>query len=965
MEVLGGIIKAGGENEMEEQVQIQTGIRVKEEEKGIYVNQDCWEELFQVHRKGWVYPVLDFRLKNYAEFLLRKRDFRVLISPLSSRCYLFAHQLSVTEWMNQRLGGRGILADEVGLGKTIEAGMIMKELVLRGLVDRILIIVPVSLVTQWEEEMRHRFNENFVFYDSDKRKELEKKHPEENIWGLKKRIIVSLNTAKQRNCREQIQQMDWDLVIVDEAHRMKNSSTQNYKLLQGLRAKYLLLLTATPLQNYLMELYNLVSLIDPELLGNKSGFKRRFEDRIQDPVTLENFRKRLKRVMIRNRRADVGESFSYTKRHAVTLPVDLDDAWRTLYDLTTGYAVEGYQKSIANQSYTYGFYSMLVQRLLSSSVEALKSALKRRLELLQMVKSGQKRPARLKDLILMELDGSQMEEAELLSDPGLIRSVEEEMSHIQSLLDAAEAVRFSPKMPILKKILEEIFSQSEDEKAVIFTEFRSTQDFLAQQLRKDGYDVVVFHGGMSLKEKDAAVEHFEEEGQVLISTEAGSEGQNLQFCHIVINYDLPWNPMKLEQRIGRVHRIGQKRDVQIFNLVIRGSVEEYLVSILERKIGLFRDILGDLETILGIISRERGFEHHVMELIAQSYAAKDGGLSDAFSRLEAELEEAKKQVEASLFSTLDSRGMDLSLSELYARFDGYSPGKDEIALKLFVEDFLDKYNVLMDRSAEFLDFKVPSHLASGYVFSDRIRGTLSREIALQKPYLEFLGIGHSFVTEALREAASPTPLTTGVLHSSVLRSRGIFPSNSCGLLASFLVNFRFAQSWEDRFYVVFTDGKESYVSDGMEEAFFYLQELPPHFLSDLPLEHLMDVAIHKLLEHIRRERHELFQKKDKEFKELIQYISDYYSDLRYDQEILADRVQQERRMLEQRYNQFEVSFDEYQAKKQALDKAYSRHLFSLVELKKKEKEKIAKLEQSAGITATIRPLSVAKVLIST
>ncbi|MFN4182694.1 MAG: DEAD/DEAH box helicase, partial [bacterium] len=587
----------------------------------------------------------------------------MLVSPLSSRCYLFPHQLSVAEWVNQRMGGRGILADEVGLGKTIEAGMIMKELILRGLVDRILIIVPASLVTQWEEEMRHRFNENFTIYDTEKRRELERKYGEkENIWTLKNRILVSLNTAKQRGCREQIQAVAWDLVVVDEAHRLKNSSTQNYKLVHGLKTKYLLLLTATPLQNYLLELYNLVNLIDPELLGNKSGFKRRFEERIHDPVTLENLRKRLKRVMIRNRRADVGDSFTYTKRRAVTVPVDLDPDNRRLYDLTTQYAMEGYRKSLANQSYTYGFYTMLVQRLLSSSVEALKTALQKRLELLEQVRTGKKKPARLKDLILVELDAQGKEEEQSFSDPGLIHSIETEMQYIQTLLDAAEKVKTSPKFSLLKKILEEIFSVEDNEKVVIFTEFRSTQEFLAEKLREEGYDVVVFHGGMSLKEKDSAVEHFEEEGQILISTDAGSEGQNLQFA---------WNPMKLEQRIGRIHRIGQKRDVEIVNFVIRDSIEEYLLKVLEQKIGLFREIMGDLETILGAISRDKGFEHYVMELIAKTYSGEKRNLGEAFAILEKQLDEARRQVDGSLFNALDKRGMDLSLSEHYDRFKDY------------------------------------------------------------------------------------------------------------------------------------------------------------------------------------------------------------------------------------------------------------------------------------------------------
>ncbi len=949
---------------MEEFNWTQRIVELKEATPGIFMDVSSLNDFVDINRKGWISPLYDFRLKNYAEYLGRRRDFNVLISPLSSRAYLFSHQLAVTSTVIQKMGGRSILADEVGLGKTIESGMIMKELLLRNLVNRVLILVPASLVTQWQEEMRHRFNEHFVIYDTDKRKELEEKYGDDkNIWELETRILASLHVAKQRRYREQIQKIPWDLVIVDEAHRLKNSATQNHKLVQGLKTKYLLLLTATPLQNYLIELYNLVSLVDKELLGAKSGFKRRFEDHSQDPVVLEKLKKRLRRVMIRNRRCDIGSALSFGKRHALTLQVELDEPNRTLYNLASRYALEGYRKSIAAKNSTYAFFLMLVQRMLTSSTSALEKTLQKRLEMLQEVKQGKRKSIRLRDFIAQELEVRAIEE-EVVEDDSFLSTLDEEIKEIQKILQIIPKVVTHPKLNILVEMLDRIYQESMDAKVVIFTEFRSTQDFLGVALKEKGFDVEVFHGGLSLREKDAAVERFEEEGQILISTEAGSEGQNLQFSHIVVNYDLPWNPMKVEQRIGRVHRIGQTQDVQIINFSTRDTVEEYLLRILEHKIGLFKEVMGDLETILGYVAGDTSFEQLLMDLLAKNYSENGIRFDEVFQNLEARIEAAQKEADLSLLTDLSQRGMNLSLKDLFPHFEQYTPGREEIFYRRFMDEYLDKYNALTDKSDEYIAFNVPGHQAHSFIFSDFIRGTVNREIALAKPYLEFIGIGHKFVDAAIRESRNLLPVSVGKISRDLLMDYGIYNPGNQGILASFLSELRWTNGGEERFFTAFTDGNETVILEGLEEPLMYLDELPPHFCSDLPLELFLDKILKKLREKLVEERQQLFNQRNKEAEEIRTYISDYYSDLRYDIELQLEKVQMESLQIRKKRQRVEWSEEENLASRETSLKRLRNELFAeMVKLNAREKEKIREIEKNLGITVHAKLLSIAKVRI--
>ncbi|MBU5466382.1 DEAD/DEAH box helicase [Virgibacillus sp. MSJ-26] len=437
------------------------------------------------------------------------------------------HQVETAKQAIQDMNGRAILADEVGLGKTIEAGLILKEYLLRGLVKKILILVPASLVNQWARELNEKFFIPAVPY----RKNYQ--------WSQHDILISSIDTAKRSPHREEILDIDYDLILIDEAHKLKNHQTQNYKLVRALKKKYCLLLTATPIQNHLIEIFNLVSILKPGHLGSYDSFIKEYgndRNKIKQNAML---RKLIQKVMVRNTRKNT--SLNQTSRKIETVRVDFS--------------------KIEND-----FYQQL-----STSIQPLSTFAK--ITLLREICSS--REACYLSLQKM----SKEQETKELIDP-LLKEIEGLPHHSKA-----------------KKVIE-LIEHHKDEKVIIFTEYRATQLYLQWYLQQHNITSVPFRGGFKGGKKDWMKQLFKNHAQVLIATEAGGEGINLQFCNIMINYDLPWNPMRLEQRIGRIHRYGQEKDVYIYNFAIKGTVEDHIMSLLYEKINLFQQVIGQLDDIL-------------------------------------------------------------------------------------------------------------------------------------------------------------------------------------------------------------------------------------------------------------------------------------------------------------------------------------------------------------------------------
>ncbi|WP_217997838.1 DEAD/DEAH box helicase [Alicyclobacillus acidiphilus] len=488
----------------------------------------------------------------------------------------FPHQIRTVERVLRRMRGRALLCDEVGLGKTIEAGIVMTEYLLRGLVKRVLILTPPSLVEQWKEEVTRKLGLAFVCYDEARFKAADKP------WQTFEHIIASLDTAKREPHRDEILATEFDLVIVDEAHHLKNKSTLAWKFVNQLKKKYILLLTATPIENDMSELFNLITLLKPGQLLTEAEYKRRFIDK-SDPLQPKNvaeLKKLVQGVMIRNRRSTTGVIHSTRSAETILVPQSPDE------------------------QLFYTRLSQFVKDRLQAGVHAAsrsKSTELREDRLADEGRTGGLQPFVVKQLLRQAGSSAACVLATLrksLSIPG-----------IQEVIDIGERIRMSGKEDALLKIV-----KNTPDQVVVFTGFVETQHAVSKFLEHAGLDVVTFHGGMSRAQKEQSIEKFRAGVKVLVSTESGGEGRNLQFCHCMVNYDIPWNPMRIEQRIGRIHRIGQQQDVTIYNLAAKGTMEEHILRILDAKVNLFQLVIGELDMILGTLDEKREFEDILMDI---------------------------------------------------------------------------------------------------------------------------------------------------------------------------------------------------------------------------------------------------------------------------------------------------------------------------------------------------------------
>jgi SNF2 family DNA or RNA helicase len=520
------------------------------------------DELNWLERSPASYPTFD--LSRRAARFATSVGFDNLISlPLLHEVELLPHQLKTALTVLRRFRGRALLCDEVGLGKTVEAGLILLELLMRKLARRVLILTPSSLVEQWHGEMSRKFGLDFITYDDPLFKERGR-----DAWSSFDRILASYHTAKREPHRSAITEQEWDVVIVDEAHHCRNRNTLLWKLVSALRKKYVLLLTATPIQNNLDELYNLVTLLQPGLLSTAKRFQHQFVDRHDKllPRNLDQLHALLAEAMVRNRRSNV--SVRLMRRYAQTLRVAPLPAERALYEDVTRFVKD----HLACEDSPLSRMALItLQKELGSSTLATAATLER------------------------------IASADDLPD--------DEAQSLRTLADRARAPIESAKVARLIELL-----RSFPDKIVIFTQFRHTQDFLHHALTQAGESVALFHGSLPRLAKEEAIRAFQGSARILLSTESGSEGRNLQFCHALCNFDLPWNPMRIEQRIGRLSRIGQTHDVSVFNLVSAGTFEAELLHLLEAKINLFELVIGEIDMILGNLDEEREFEDIVLDV---------------------------------------------------------------------------------------------------------------------------------------------------------------------------------------------------------------------------------------------------------------------------------------------------------------------------------------------------------------
>lgn len=493
------------------------------------------------------------------------------------------HQIDTARKVLFEMSGRAILADEVGLGKTIEAGLILKEYMIRGLVSKVLILVPASLVLQWVRELNSKFGIPAV--------------AQKKAYSWQNDVVVaSIDTAKRDPHQEILLSNDYDMIIIDEAHKLKNKKTSNYQFMLKLRKKYCLLLTATPVQNDLSELFNLITLLKPGQLGRQGDFAANFVVDKRLAKNEDQLKDELAKVMIRNRRGEGPVQF--TKRKVTNINLTLSPEEQALYEGVTSFVKDQFHSAGGNLSSMFSMVTL--QREVCSSRDAV---------FVTLVNLSKKLPP---------------------DSPWRDR--------IWDLVANIKAIKSNTKAEKTMELIKEM-----NEKVIVFTEYRATQEYLLNYFRERGLTAVPYRGGMNRGKKDWMMDLFRGRVQVMIATEAGGEGINLQFCHNMINFDLPWNPMRVEQRIGRVHRLGQQNDVKIYNLATLGTIEEHILNLLHEKINMFEMVIGGLDVILERFEKQESFEKSLTKIMLES--SSDEEIHHKMQSLSQNLNSIKQEVE--------------------------------------------------------------------------------------------------------------------------------------------------------------------------------------------------------------------------------------------------------------------------------------------------------------------------------
>lgn len=478
------------------------------------------------------------------------------------------------------LQGRALLSDEVGLGKTIEAGLVLKEYMMRGMVKRFLVVTLPSLVDQWQEELESKFNLPTVSTNQS----AFRSNPAE-FWRTHLCIVASLHTLKQDAHLAQAQQIGWDMLIVDEAHYLRNRASKAWQAVSVLPRQFLLLLTATPVHGSIEEIYNLVTLLKPGQLPTPREFRQRFlnPDRPTQPRDPDELRELLGQVMIRNTRSSAG--IRLPPRRAETVLFEPTPAERQFWQTWESELREALGALTPSQASLWG---RLLLQAAGSSPQAWQDA--------------------------------------LTSFPNRERA-----AHWRQSAPLQES--WQKKLAPLPRLA------AGDGGLVVFTQFLETQASLAEALRQAGVKTWVINGQTPPPQRQEITDRFRDEGGALLLTHSGTEGRNLQFSHRIVNFDLPWDPMEIEQRIGRLHRLGQQRPVEIYNLVQAGSLQEHLLEVLQDKLNLFELVVGETGLILG----ERFSSDDFAEEVFRRWRDSQGQVRQAMAALGEELQAARAE----------------------------------------------------------------------------------------------------------------------------------------------------------------------------------------------------------------------------------------------------------------------------------------------------------------------------------
>ena len=749
----------------------------------------------------------EFNLRSVAADMWARNRSEELVSLAHARVDLKPHQVSVAHRVVSEVPHRFLLCDEVGLGKTIEAAMVLKELRARSDARRVLILVPPGLQRQWQFELKTKFGEVFSIFNRNTISALLFDTNVHNPWADNHSVITSHSFAAYSDERiAEIASVPWDLVIVDEAHHARRQRqgtsfrmTRLYRLVRALTTppefsqRSVLFLTATPMQLQTHELFSLVEMLHHTLFASEDDFDRHLSSRsgvsrlaegldaalpakpaelirllpdgwieqaarllgcdpddVREQLTepsalLDEIRSqhRLSEVMLRNRRAVVG---GFMPRHARHWELELPAREAEIQEEMEQIIHEGFIVATQQRRNAVGFLMTTWQKMLASSSRALRRSLERRCARLATAETVERLSQEMLDEYLDEESEDDVE--------GYVReAISGEIERLEAVISRLKEIAIDAKAATLISNLREIFEEDPRGKVLIFTQFRDTQSMLNELIVEQGWTAHLFNGGLNVAEKDRAVENFRDGTgpQVLICTEAGGEGRNLQFAHLLVNYDLPWNPMRVEQRIGRVDRVGQEHPVLVFNFHVRGSIESRILEVLDQRINLFENSIGGLEPILG------DAEDDIRAAMRLAAADRDRALREVGARVQRRVDEARRAESQMEDFVLDGRSSySAGLIELVHQREASTVAQEDFermltALLGSVRTYIGPKSDSGERQIQFHPPFTEEHrdLLDG---DERRRVCFDPRVSVDSAQVEYFGFGHSIVDQLVARA---------------------------------------------------------------------------------------------------------------------------------------------------------------------------------------------------------------------
>jgi len=687
------------------------------------------------------------------------------LSLSGNRIDVTPHQVEAAHEILTSHDQRYLLADEVGLGKTIEAGIVIEELMARGRAERVLIVTPASLKLQWQEEMKDKFDQDYVVYDRDYVDAISRSTGSENIWEYDDLVITSVDFAKQEaeadgheDMLEPLRRAEWDIAVFDEAHHLtarrdsdgQKRRTQRYKVGEAVsqNTDSLLFLTGTPHKGKSDQFYFMVDLIEPYRFEN--------EDNI-NPESLDDLM--IRRLKSNPHMIHSDGSPMFPEKQIDTLSVEFTDKEYELYEDITEYLSTHYRLGEEQKSNAAGFSMVIYQKRLVSSIRAIQRSLERRAsvlkkggqdELSQVVRSlldqYKDRPETLTEKQRQRVE-NELQGLSTRQDPEQRRK---ELEVVKELIQRAKQIEVDSKAQRLRTAITDLLKREPEEKVLVFTEYTDTLEYLRDQVLSD-FDVAQIHGRLAQSQRREEVEKFRSEANIMLATDAAREGINLQFAHIMVNYDLPWNPIRIDQRMGRLHRYGQDEEVNIYNLFVEDTRESDILQTLVERIDTIEEDLGVSSDVLGMVLDDDDFdlEDRIMNAVAENESGEKVA-KDIDDVIKERKEAVKKIQENFLIEDHFSESELEEVQELIQESKRDHVGQDTVRelLELFFKE-LD--GEIQEKSAEStreiytIDTPAVIELENDEVQSSYARATFDQTLAKEDRRIEFISVNHPLV----------------------------------------------------------------------------------------------------------------------------------------------------------------------------------------------------------------------------